>query len=79
MRVLKFMLPGCVLLTGLLIPNTPSLGKPEDTKKTRKPCAFCHVSGKDVKELTDAGKYYKEKKTLEGYGKKEDGKPGEEK
>lgn len=41
--------------------------KPEFTKKEGKPCAFCHPGGK-VKELTEAGKYYKEHKySLEGY------------
>jgi len=42
--------------------------KPEDAKKTGKACNFCHTNAtKTPKELTDAGKYYKEKKTLEGY------------
>ena len=38
----------------------------EDSKKTGKACTYCHPKG-DPKSLTDAGKYYKEKKTLEGY------------
>ncbi len=41
--------------------------KPEDAKKTGKACTFCHKNVKTPKELTDAGKYYKEKGTLEGY------------
>ncbi len=41
--------------------------KPEDSKKTGKNCAFCHEKGNPKGPLTDAGKYYKEKKTLEGY------------
>jgi hypothetical protein len=36
-----------------------SAGKPEYGKKEGKACAFCHPPGK-FKELTDAGKYYKE-------------------
>jgi hypothetical protein len=43
------------------------MGKAEYSKKEGKPCTFCHPGGK-VKELTDAGKYYKEHNhSLEGY------------
>ena len=41
---------------------------PELSKKEKKGCLTCHVKMKD-KELNDAGKYYKEKKTLEGFKK----------
>ena len=41
--------------------------KPEYGKKEKKACTFCHPAGK-MKELTDAGKYYKENNhSLEGY------------
>jgi hypothetical protein len=36
-----------------------SAGKAEYSKKEGKPCSFCHPMNKS-KELTDAGKYYKE-------------------
>jgi hypothetical protein len=43
------------------------MSKAEYSKKEGKPCTFCHPGGK-VKELTDAGKYYKEHNhSLEGY------------
>ena len=67
MRFTKFVIPAVVLAAGLLINTSASFAKPEDTKKTKKACTFCHVSAKGGKELTDAGKFYKEKKTLEGY------------
>ena len=67
MRAIKFVVPALVLAAGLLVNTTSSFAKPEDTKKTKKPCAFCHVQPKGGKDLTDAGKYYKEKKTLDGY------------
>ena len=42
---------------------------PEYTKKENKPCTFCHPAvGKP--DLNDAGKYYKEHHTLEGYREK---------
>ncbi|MGA3165332.1 MAG: hypothetical protein ABSF14_04355 [Terriglobia bacterium] len=57
------------LLIGLagLIAVPFSAGKPEYGKKEGKACTFCHPPGK-FKELTDAGKYYKEHDhSLEGY------------
>jgi hypothetical protein len=44
-----------------------SAGKAEYAKKEGKACTFCHPPGK-FKELTDAGKYYKEHDhSLEAY------------
>lgn len=41
--------------------------KQEFAKKEGKTCTFCHPAGK-FKELTEAGKYYKEhNNSLEGY------------
>jgi len=42
------------------------LSKQEFSKKEGKPCTLCHPAGK-FKELTEAGKHYKEHKSLEGY------------
>ena len=43
------------------------LSKQEYSKKEGKTCTFCHPAGK-FKELTEAGKYYKEhNSSLEGY------------
>lgn len=67
MKFIKLVVPAVVLATGLLINSSMSFAKPEETKKTKKPCTFCHVTAKGGKDLTDAGKYYKEKKTLDGY------------
>lgn len=55
---------GCLL--------TLARAKPEYAKKEGKPCTFCHakVESKEAmsKNLTDAGKYYKEHNhSLEGY------------
>jgi len=46
-----------------------SYGKAEYTKKEKKGCTFCHTTAKpkDGKDLTEAGKYYQQKKSLEGY------------
>jgi hypothetical protein len=51
--------------------SSSTVAKPDFSKKEKKACTYCHTS-KNMKEnsekdLNDAGKYYKEKKTLEGY------------
>jgi hypothetical protein len=67
----KIILPAAVVLSGLLVCVTSSYAKPEDTKKTKKTCTFCHVDAqKTPKNLKDAGKYYHEHKSLDGYAEK---------
>ena len=71
MSRLKIALPTHPLLGGFLVcsdSSTPSFGKAEYVKQTKKPCAFCHKDqAKAPKELTDAGKYFAEHKSLDGY------------
>jgi len=68
---IKYALPAGILLGGFLVGTTLSYAKPDYVKLTKKPCAFCHVDSKaKPKELTDAGKYYKEHQTLDGYTEK---------
>jgi hypothetical protein len=58
-----------LLLLGFvaLVAVSMGMGKAEYSKKEGKPCTFCHPPGK-FKELTDAGKYYKEHDhSLKGY------------
>ena len=64
MRVIRLI--ALVMLGGFILVSM-GMGKAEYSKKEGKPCTFCHPSGK-FKELTDAGKYYKEHNhSLEGY------------
>lgn len=73
MSHLKLTLPAAILLGGFLLCSTATFGKPEYTKQTKKQCTFCHeknVPGdKDAmtKNLTAAGKYFQEHKSLDGY------------
>jgi hypothetical protein len=68
MSHLKVILPAVILLGGFLVCSTGSFGKPAYTTATKKPCAYCHVDSKaKPKELTAAGKYYAEHKSLDGY------------
>ncbi len=72
MSHLKVIVPAVILLGGVLVSTTASFAKPEYTKATKKQCVYCHAkvsADKDVmnKNLTAAGKYYHEHKSLEGY------------
>ena len=72
---LRLILPAAILVGGILFCTTASYGTAEYAKTTKKTCTYCHektVGDKDVmsKNLTAAGKYYKEKKTLDGYVEK---------
>jgi hypothetical protein len=66
MKTIRFAAPALVLCAGILLNSSTAFAKKEYTVKEKKACAFCHVTAAS-KELNDAGKYYKEKKTLEGY------------
>lgn len=75
MRTLKVMLPAMAIGIGILVTTTASYGTQDYAKKEKKQCNFCHgkVEAKEAmqKNLTDAGKYYKEHNhSLEGYTKK---------
>jgi hypothetical protein len=64
MRTIRLL--ALVMLAGFIAVSI-GMGKAEYSKKEGKACTFCHPSGK-FKELTDAGKYYKEHNhSLEGY------------
>jgi hypothetical protein len=72
MSHLKVILPAAIVLAGFLVCSTASYGKAEYVKSTKKQCAYCHAKVSADKEemnknLTDAGKYYHEKKSLDGY------------
>lgn len=74
MSQLKLMIPAIVLFGGFVICSTATYGKAEYTKQTKKACNYCHTvaAPKDAdsaKSLTDAGKYFQEHKSLDGYKK----------
>ena len=68
MKFIRFAVPALFLTAAMLLNSSAAFAKKEYTVKEKKACAFCHVTATS-KELNDAGKYYKEKKTLEGYTK----------
>jgi len=63
----KMIRPLLLLTLAAFIAVSMGMSKAEYGKKEGKPCTFCHPPGK-FKELTDAGKYFKEHNhSLEGY------------
>lgn len=72
MSKMKYAIPAAILMAGFLVTSSLSFAKPEYVKVTKKACAFCHVDSKaKPKELTEAGKYFKEhNNSLEGYTEK---------
>ena len=64
MKIIRSLL---LLTIAAFITVSMGMSKAEYAKKEGKKCAYCHPPGK-FKELTDAGKYYKEHShSLEGY------------
>jgi hypothetical protein len=64
MRIIRALL---LLSLVALIAVSMGMSKAEYAKKEGKACTFCHPPGK-FKELTEAGKYYKDHNhSLEGY------------
>jgi hypothetical protein len=58
-----------LILSGLIVLHSIGLSKPTDKKKTGKSCLYCHQRYGN-KDLTEAGQYYKQNGTLEGYKEK---------
>jgi hypothetical protein len=75
MSRLKIIAPAVILLGGFLVCTTASYGNKDAATATKKGCVYCHEkvsADKDAmtKNLNAAGKYFKEKKTLDGYVEK---------
>ncbi len=75
MRFIKILVTVIITaLIGLLMFASEPVAKQEYSKKEKKACTYCHTSKNPKeysdKDLNEAGKYYKEKKTLEGYKEK---------
>jgi hypothetical protein len=63
-----------VTTLALLSSHAPAIAKPEYTRRTSKPCTFCHPGPGWV--LNDAGKYYRDHNySLKGYEPKPAPKP----
>ena len=68
-KLIRLALPAAMFAAVVVMSGGAAFATMELSKKEKKPCATCHVKT-GSKELNDVGKYYKEKKTLEGAPKK---------
>ena len=65
--LLRLFAPAAILAAALFINSTASFGKPEYTKKEKKPCAYCHLTSTS-KDLNETGMYYRDHgHSFEGY------------
>jgi len=66
-RVIRLVLPVATLLVAFFATNGLVFATKEMAKKEKKQCTWCHQKGTPSKDnLNNVGKYYKEKKTLDG-------------
>jgi hypothetical protein len=65
-RLLVFAAPIAAMAGSMLLVDArASLAKPEYTRRTKKECQYCHPPNSF--QLTDAGRYYRDHRTLDGY------------
>jgi len=66
LRLWKLLIFGVFVMGSIVSIRSLNFSKPVDAKKTGKSCVYCHTKV-GSKELTEAGKYYKDNGTLDGY------------
>jgi hypothetical protein len=64
-RLVLLIAPTGVLMAALFFDARASVARPDYTRKTKKECQYCHPP--DSFQLTEAGKYYRDHRTLDGY------------
>lgn len=65
MTAIRILLFASILMAISTLPKL-TFSKPADAKKTEKSCLYCHTKY-GSKDLTKAGKYYKDNGTLDGF------------
>ncbi len=68
-KLVRLALPAAAFTAVLMMSGGAAFATKELSKNEKKPCTTCHAKA-GSKDLNDVGKYYKEKKTLEGAPKK---------
>ncbi len=64
-KVVRLVFPAAAFAAVLMLGGGAAYATKEMSKKEKKPCTTCHVKA-GSKDLNNVGKFYKEKKTLEG-------------
>ena len=68
-KLIRLALPAAMFAAAVMMTGGAAYATKEISKKEKKPCTVCHTKV-GQKDLNDVGKFYKEKKTLEGAPKK---------
>lgn len=64
-KILHGAVPAIVLLSGFLLRPTPTVARPDYTRRTKQECSYCHPPG--GWRLNDAGEYFEKHRSLNGY------------
>lgn len=64
-KLFRLVMPAAAFAAALMLTGGAAFATKEMSKKEKKPCTTCHVK-MGSKDLNNVGKFYKEKKTLEG-------------
>jgi cytochrome c553 len=64
-KLFRLVMPAAAFAAALMLTGGAAFATKEMSKKEKKPCTTCHVK-MGSKDLNDVGKFYKEKKTLDG-------------
>ncbi len=71
--VVRLLAPAAVLAVGVLFTASNSHARPDYTRRTRQECRYCHPPGGWY--INDAGKYFRDHRTLDGYKPPAENKP----
>jgi len=76
LKPLQFAAPGAVLAVAVVFYSNPVSAKPEYTRRTKQGCEVCHPP--DSRALNEAGEYFRDHRSLDGYKPKEQNKKAEQ-
>jgi len=76
MSWIKFAVPAGVLVTASLWSTIPAAAKPEYTRRLKQSCEVCHPP--DSRALNEAGEYFRDHRSLDGYKPRSQGKKSAE-
>jgi hypothetical protein len=64
-KLFRLVMPAAAFAAAFMLAGGAAYATKEMSKKEKKPCTTCHVK-MGSKDLNAVGKFYKEKKTLDG-------------
>jgi hypothetical protein len=64
-KIANLLAPAVVLAAGFFLRPTPTIARPDYTRRTKQECRYCHPPG--GWNLNDAGHYFEKHRSLNGY------------